>query len=55
MYVLWMYECSMTGGCKRSQAPEGYLYIMWFNFHPLEVAARYRYPQLQVGKNYLYM
>ena len=25
------------------------------NFHPLEVVARYRDPQLQVGKNYSYL
>ena len=25
------------------------------NFHPLEVASRYRDPQLQVGENYSYL
>ena len=25
------------------------------NFHPLEVASRYRDPQLQVAENYLYL
>ena len=29
--------------------------LSYFNFHPLEVVSRYRDPQLQVGKYYLYL
>ena len=29
--------------------------LIYLNFHPLEVASRYRDPQLQVGGNYSYL
>ena len=29
--------------------------LPYLNFHPLEVASRYRDPQLQVGENYSYL
>ena len=29
--------------------------VIYLNFHPLEVASRYRDPQLQVGENYPYV
>ena len=29
--------------------------LIYLNFHPLEVASRYRDPQLQVGENYSYL
>ena len=34
-----------------------YLYpakLIYLNFHPLKVVSRYRYPQLQMGENYLF-
>ena len=29
--------------------------LIYLNFHPLEVVSRYRDPQLQVAKNYVYL
>ena len=31
------------------------IFIFIFSFHPLEVVARYRDPQLQVGENYTHL